>query len=47
MKRSVTGRYEISTVGGERVEAFVPAPLPPKPPFALDGNCSPWDDWTA
>jgi Fic family protein len=38
MKRSVTGRYEISTVGGERVEAFVPAPLPPKPPLALDGK---------
>ena len=38
MKRSVTGRYEISIVGGERVEAFVPAPLPPKPPFVLDGK---------
>ncbi len=38
MKRSVTGRYEISIVGGERIEAFVPKPLPPKPPLALDGK---------
>ena len=38
MKRSATGRYEISIVGGERVEAFVPAPLPPKPPLVLDGK---------
>ena len=34
MKRGETGRYEISTVGGEPVRAFVPAPLPPAP--ALD-----------
>ena len=38
MKRSVTGRYEVSIVGGERIEAFVPEPLPPKPALALDGN---------
>ncbi len=38
MKRSVTGRYEVSIVGGERIEAFVPEPLPPKPSLALDGN---------
>jgi Fic family protein len=29
MKRGTTGRYEVTTVGGERVEAFVPYPLPP------------------
>lgn len=38
MKRSVTGRYEVSIVGGERIEAFVPEPLPPKPSLVLDGN---------
>ena len=38
MKRGVTGRYEISIVGGERIEAFVPKPLPPNPPLAFDGK---------
>lgn len=38
MKRSVTGRYEISIVEGERIEAFVPKPLPPTPPLVLDGK---------
>jgi Fic family protein len=33
----VTGRYEVSTVDGERVRAFVPRPLPPKPPLQFDG----------
>lgn len=37
MKRADTGRYEITTVGGERVRAFVPTPLPPVPPISLDG----------
>jgi Fic family protein len=37
MKRGTTGRYEITSVGGERVRAFVPRPLPPVPPLALDG----------
>lgn len=32
----MTGRYETTTVAGERVRAFVPAPLPPAPPLALD-----------
>ena len=31
------GRYEITAVGGERVRAFVPAPLPPRPALALGG----------
>ena len=38
MKRSATGRYEIRTVGGERIEAFVPSPLPPKPPVEIKGK---------
>ena len=37
MRRRVTGRYEITGVGGERVRAFVPAPLPPRPALALGG----------
>ena len=37
MKREHTGQYRVvSTVGGEAVRAFVPAPLPPKPPLRLD-----------
>lgn len=31
-----SGTYLISTTTGERVEAFLPAPLPPHPPLALD-----------
>ncbi|HVO34614.1 MAG TPA: Fic family protein [Gemmatimonadales bacterium] len=37
MRRRATGRYEITAAGGERVRAFVPAPLPPRPPLALGG----------
>ncbi len=36
MKKRQTGRYvTISTVGGEKCQAFIPAPLPPKPPLHL------------
>ena len=38
MNRGVTGRYEVTSAGGERVEAFVPAPLPPIPPLELTGT---------
>lgn len=38
MKRGATGTFQKSTAGGETVNAFVPAPLPPVPPIALDGN---------
>ncbi|MDD4858442.1 MAG: Fic family protein [Candidatus Krumholzibacteria bacterium] len=38
MKRGATSRYEIRDVGGERVRAFVPSPLPPRPPIALQGS---------
>jgi Fic family protein len=37
MKRGLTGRYEVTTTAGERVEAFVPDPLPPQPPLELSG----------
>jgi len=38
MGRRKTGTYERTTVAGEEVAAFVPAPLPPAgPPLALDG----------
>ncbi len=33
--RGETGRYETSTLSGESVRAFVPAPLPPVPPLDL------------
>ena len=33
MKRELQGRYEIVTTTGEKVRAFVPAPLPPVPPI--------------
>jgi Fic family protein len=36
MQRGLTGRYEVTTVEGERVRAFVPRPLPPKPPLQFD-----------
>ncbi len=37
MRRGVTGKYlSVSNVGGESVRAFLPAPLPPKPPLAID-----------
>jgi Fic family protein len=38
MRRGETGRYEVTTVGDERVRAFMPAPLPPDPPLVLDGT---------
>jgi Fic family protein len=37
MNRGLTGRYEITTVAGEAVRAFVPRPLPPDPPLVLQG----------
>lgn len=38
MKRGQTGTYELTAVGGEAVRAFLPNPLPPIPPLALDGR---------
>ncbi len=41
MKRR-TGEYELSTVAGEEVRAFIPYPLPPRdPPLDLDGALAP------
>jgi Fic family protein len=37
MRRDATGRHEITSTAGEAVRAFVPAPLPPKPPVVLEG----------
>ena len=37
MRRDATGHYEITSTAGEAVRAFVPAPLPPKPPVVLEG----------
>ncbi len=37
MDRSLTGRYEVTSTGGERVRAFVPYDLPPDPPLELTG----------
>lgn len=36
MLRGATGRYEISSAGGEVIRAFVPHPLPPEPPLQFD-----------
>lgn len=38
MKRGRTGDYQVTATAGERVPAFVPAPLPPAPPLVLDGG---------
>ena len=38
MKRESTGSYVPTTAGGERVDAFVPTPLPPEPPLMWDGE---------
>jgi Fic family protein len=35
MERGVTGRYETTSLSGEAVRAFVPAPLPPDPPLEV------------
>ena len=37
MDRGETGRYEVTTIRGEKVRAFIPLPLPPVPPLAFDG----------
>ncbi len=35
----ITGRYRTTVVGGERVRAFIPSPLPPaKPPLRIEGE---------
>jgi Fic family protein len=41
MRRSATGTYEVTTVGGEAVRAFIPRPLPPQPALDLGGPIQP------
>jgi Fic family protein len=41
MRRSTTGTYEVTAVGGETVRAFVPHPLPPQPALDLAGPAQP------
>lgn len=41
MKRGKTGTYEVTSVGGEQVRAFIPNPLPPVPPLAFDASLQP------
>ncbi len=38
MERGLTGHYVDSIAGGVRCQAFIPDPLPPRPPLALDGK---------
>ena len=38
MKRAVPGRFVTTNVGGERVRAFVPSPLPPEPALQTAGE---------
>ena len=38
MKRKSTGRHETSVVGGEKVQSFIPSPLPPQPSIVWDGK---------
>ncbi len=38
MRRGITGRFETTSHGGERVRAFVPDPLPPRPAIVLEGE---------
>ena len=38
MRRRMTGQYLTSTAAGERVPAFVPKPLPPRPPVRLESE---------
>jgi Fic family protein len=37
MTRGETGTYEVTTTGGEKLRAFVPDELPPRPPLVIDG----------
>ena len=37
MERGLTGTYDLMTIEGDTVKAFVPIPLPPKPGLNLDG----------
>jgi Fic family protein len=38
MKRSITGTHETTSVAGEKLRAFIPSALPPRPPLRLEGG---------
>src|SRR5439155_18118444 len=38
MERGPSGEYQVTVVGGERVQAFVPSRLPPQPALDLTGD---------
>ncbi|MCA8970765.1 MAG: Fic family protein [Planctomycetes bacterium] len=38
MQRGPTGELSVQILGGERVPAFVPGPLPPEPPIVFDAG---------
>ena len=38
MKRGLTGEYRAWVAGGERIESFVPLPLPPQPEISVSGQ---------
>ncbi len=38
MRRAATGRFVVTATTGEQVRAFVPEPLPPRPPVAIDAR---------
>lgn len=38
MKRGRTGRYEVTSIGGEEIRAFIPHPLPPEPPLEMTSD---------
>ena len=38
MERGASGRWEVTAAGGENVRAFVPEPLPPKPPVVMSSR---------
>jgi Fic family protein len=36
MRRGETGRYQTTIIGGEQIRAFLPDPLPPRPPLEMN-----------
>ena len=41
MQRGAIGNFDVTTAGAEVVRAFIPRPLPPKPPIELAGTLQP------
>ena len=38
MRRGRTGQYEVKSIGGEQIRAFIPHPLPPEPPLEMTSD---------